>query len=256
MKLKLSAILIASLLMLNSCIVLKPVENDGSTDSAKNEQGSDSTQTNQDPETDYMEYYRSTIDSLFNVASGNYDENNIPLGATALYEGNLYGETNIMLQKAGFTLSDINGDNIPELLVGSIVPEDAANTGTTVYALYTVSEEKVKLVFESASKNSYSVLDDGTIFYQGSGGAIYSIFGLYDLSSNAETISCRDYWFTYEKDGNFDDIRCWHNTAGEMDPSISEELTISHDEFWQMQRDFAGQAKIFDLTTFSEYGDM
>jgi len=152
-------------------------------------------------------------------------------------------------------IRDLSGDGIPELLIGAAVGEEfEIAAGTVIYALFTIADNQVHLTLEGFRRNAYSILEDGSIFNQGSGGAAYRIFGLYDLTADGTGLICRDYWFTHEKDGNLHDIRCWHNTMGERDPAVSEELSLTRDEFWTKEEELAKQRKVLELTTFAEYG--
>ena len=57
------------------------------------------------------------------------------------------------------------------------------------------------------------------------------MFGEYVLSAEGK-LESKDYYFTYEKDEDFTEIGFYHNTAGDWDPKVSEELDVSEDEFW------------------------
>jgi hypothetical protein len=153
-----------------------------------------------------------------------------------------------MLGNAGYRIADYSGDRIPELLIGDV------NNGM-IYALYTVKDDQVHLTLEGAYRNAYYLLEDGSIFQQASGGAIYSIFGLYDLSADGSETICRDYWFTHEKDGDYEDIRCWHNTVGDMDIAVSEELAMTLEEFWAMEEKYADKIIVPKLIPFAEWTD-
>ena len=228
----------------------------GETAPDKPDQGDVQPETAQiEDAVNYEALYKPVLDEFFHLASGEYDENNIPEGGTALLEGNGWSGSNAMLWDSGYMIRDLSGDGIPELLIGSTAGEEYDVTaGTMIYALFTAADGQAKLTLEGASRNAYCILEYGSIFNQGSGGAVYHIFGLYDLTADGTALTCRDYWFTHEKDGNFEDIRCWHNTVGEMDPAVSEELSMTLDEFWAKEEELAKQRKVLDLTTFAEYG--
>ncbi len=201
--------------------------------------------------------YQPIIDGLFAVAAGNYDENNIPGGGTAMLEGNGWNDNDAMLWDAGYMIRDLSGDGVPELLIGSTAGEEYdIAAGTMIYALYTVADGQAHLTLEGAYRNAYHLQKDGSIFNRGSGGAIYSVYGLFDLTQDGTALSCRNYWFTHEKDGNFEDIRCYHNKTGEMNPDVSEELSISLDEFYEKSDALAGERQVLDLITFAEYGNV
>ena len=210
-----------------------------------------------DPEVDYVTFYQPVIDEFFRLAAGDYDENNIPEGGTSLLEANGWNRDDAMMWDAGYMICDLSGDGIPELLIGSTAGEEYdVVAGTMIYALFTAADGQVHLTLEGASRNAYCLLEDGSIFNQGSGGMIYSVFGLYDLTADGTALTCRDWWFTHEKDGNIEDIRCWHNTTGEMNPDVSEELAMTLDEFRAKEEELAKQRKVLELTTFAEYGGL
>jgi len=205
-----------------------------------------------EPAVDYEAVYKPVLDELFKIASCAYDfdtadESGIPEGAAGILESNGWGSSDLMLWESGYILQDFSGDGIPELLIG------AENNGM-IYALYTIADDAVHLLAEGTYRNMYYLTEDGLFLNQGSGGAIYSIIGTYELKAGESTLTCRDFWFTHEMDGSYEDIRCWHNTTGEMDPAVSEELAMTLDEFWEMEMDLLDKCVRLDVTTFGEYG--
>lgn len=249
MKTKMITILLAAMLAMTGCELRNtvpddPVEtsNTQETESAAEQTGN--TEEVTEPAVDYTAYYQPVIDDMFKAAVGEYDAVNVPEGGVGLREG--YGD---MIWDAGFAVTDLSGDGIPELLIGSL------GSGM-LFAVFTVSDGAPKLVLEGWYRNAYYLLQDGSIYNRGSGGAAYTILGIYDISEDGTALTCRDCWFTHEKDGNFEDIRCWHNTTGEMDPAVSEELPMTLDEFWEMESAFAEQVVIPNMTAFGEYGGL
>ncbi len=107
--------------------------------------------------------------------------------------------------------------------------------------------------FEGIARSGYRYLGEGKFFYQGSNGAMYTIFGIYTISSDGMSLSCNDFYFTYEKDDQFEEIGFYHNTSGEWDKSVSEKLLISADQFWQIESDLEKQIHNIALIPFSAY---
>ena len=200
----------------------------------------------------YEALYKPVLDELFKIAACAYDfdtadESGIPEGAAGILESNGWGSSDLMLWESGYIMQDFSGDGIPELLIG-------AEDNCMVYALYTISDNAVQLIAEGTYRNMYYLTEDGLFLNQGSGGAIYSIIGTYELKAGESALTCRDCWFTHEMDGSYEDIRCWHNTTGDMDPADSEELSMTLDEFWEMEMDLLDKCVSLDVTTFGEYG--
>ena len=201
-----------------------------------------------------MTFYQPVVDEFFRLAAGDYDENNIPEGGTSLLEANGWNRDDAMMWDAGYIIQDLSGDGIPELLIGSATGDEYdVPAGTMIYALFTLKDNEPQLIFDGTYRNAYILLGDGTILNSGSAGAAYSIFGIYKLTEDGSELDCQGYWFTHEKDGNFEDIRCWYNTVGEMDVSMSEELDMTLDEFWKKEEELISQKKIPKLTSFAEY---
>ena len=257
MKTKIITILLAAILAMTGCELRNTVpdapvetadtqETEAAAENTENENTENSGNTEEitEPAVDYTAYYQPVIDDMFKAAMGGYDAGNVPEGGIGLIEG--YGD---MLWDAGFAVTDLSGDGIPELLIGSL------GSGM-VYAIFSVSDGAPKPVLEGWYRNAYYLLQDGSIFNQGSGGAAYHIFGLYDLTADGTALTCRDCWFTHEKDGDFSNIVCWYNTSGVMDITVSEELPMTLDEFWEKENAFAEQILLPELTAFGVYGGL
>ena len=157
----------------------------------------------------------------------------------------------------GYTLFDISGDGVPELVIGDI-SEPAANgektgLGSQIYACYTAVDGTPQLVFEGWGRNGYWYAGENRIFNLGSGGAMYTIFGMYALSEDGTTLECTDYYFTYELDENFEEIGFFHNTTGEWDPDASEQLDVDEEAFWMIEEEMDQQIRNMELTPFSSY---
>lgn len=157
----------------------------------------------------------------------------------------------------GYTLFDISGDGVPELVIGDI-SEPAANgektgLGSQIYACYTAVDGTPQLVFEGWGRNGFWYAGENRIFNLGSGGAMYTIFGMYALSEDGTTLECTDYYFTYELDENFEEIGFFHNTTGEWDPDVSEQLDVDEEAFWMIEEEMGQQVRNMELTPFSSY---
>ena len=78
---------------------------------------------------------------------------------------------------------------------------------------------------------------------------MYSVLENYVLNANETGLSCKDFYFTKEKDESFDEIGFYHNTTGEMDASLSEEL--DEDTFWNKSAEYSSRTISFELVPFS-----
>ena len=122
--------------------------------------------------------------------------------------------------------------------------------GQNIYSAYTYKDIP-HLLLEGWSRNRCFLLEDGTFYTEGSNGAMYRILENYVLDENATQLSCKDYYFTKEKDESFEEIGFYHNTTEEWDVSVSEEL--EEDVFWSKYNEYGSRTISFELVPFSMY---
>ncbi len=199
---------------------------------------------------DYAEIYAPLIGEYYDfIVTGGTDEF-IEDGFIGVREVMGYTEPETLLGTLGFSITDLSGDGIPELM---IVNDDEWLPSTQILAVYSCVEGTPKLVFEGWARNRYHLMNDGRIYNEGSNGAAYSIFGIYELAEDGTKLLCSDYYFTYEKDETFTEIGIYHNTTGEWDKAVSEELRLMPEEFYNMQTDYLAETCKIEFTPFSEY---
>lgn len=78
--------------------------------------------------------------------------------------------------KVGYCMEDLDGDGVPELLIGSV-------EGSYIYAMYTMKEGAPVLVLRGSERNTYQLVSDGAFFSRGSNGAActgYNFYTFYD----------------------------------------------------------------------------
>lgn len=171
------------------------------------------------------------------------------------------GETGVMeaartlggdraMESIGYTMIDISGDGISELLIGAISENTASSQ---IYALYTAENGIPMLVLEGWGRSSYLYMGGSDFLYQGSDGAMYTMFGICTMVPDGKQVSWRDFYFTCPKDESFSEIGFYHNTCGEMDPSVSEELELVNEAFRQIEEALMSQTQSVELRPFSDY---
>lgn len=170
-------------------------ESELTTESIKNKVTEDilessETEENAIQETFIPDAYIPVLDgvySLINVFDGkNYTENPYDLpGIDEL----IYPAENPKdcLNTVGYELKDINNDDTDELFIA-----DKDN----IYAIYTIKNGKAVLVTEGWIRNRNYLLNDNTIFNEGSGGAINNMFGTYRLNSGATELEPLDIYYS------------------------------------------------------------
>lgn len=120
-----------------------------------------------------------------------YDEiiNQYYQGMIAKWSMNEFNERNLCYlagtemggaDNLGYCIMDINGDGTDELLIGGI--NEGTYTGM-FYDMYTIVDGQRVLVTTSGERDRYYVCEDYTIANEGSGGALNSVYGYYELVS-------------------------------------------------------------------------
>ncbi|MBQ3255985.1 MAG: hypothetical protein IJA67_01025 [Oscillospiraceae bacterium] len=154
------------------------------------------------------------------------------------------------LDTIGYVFTDLNGDGVDELLVGVFDTMDGAYVKNELYAGYTLVGDAPVLLFEGRARNAYSLMEGGSFYYYGSGGAMYSIFGE-AVVNDASDLAWVDYYFTYETDETMTEIGFFHNNSGEWNPHVSEQLDTDVDAFFAMQDEYAQRTVELDDTKFA-----
>lgn len=196
--------------------------------------------------------YREVLDQFVELIESNDIENGFE-GSSGVQECMMGASAETVLEDVGYTIADYSGDDIPELIIGSVFEGENGSYINDIYALYTLVDGKPKLVFEGWARNRYCILEDDTIYNAGSGGAMYSMFGTYSLSKDGQSLVCKDFYFTYEKNDDLTEFGFYHNTTGEWDKNVSEELDITEEEFWKFEEDTYTKNKKLDLTSLADY---
>ena len=198
--------------------------------------------------------YDAILDSVYDLIVNGYKEGSIYPFTLGIEEATFDADGAEGLKRIGYLIQDISGDGIPELLLGCVAGEDGqSEDGSVVLAVYTYADGQPVCTLEGWSRNSYRWLGDGEFFNQGSNGAMYSIFGTYQLSEDGTELACTSYYFTHEKDDTFEEIGLYYNTSGEWDTSVSEEFTQSEEEFWAIETDLIAQVQPLAWTSLAEY---
>ena len=192
--------------------------------------------------------YKETLDALYeNMTAGEGSNDQLAGSAGIMETVNALGRE-AALQGTGFSIEDITGDGVPELLVGSM-----PGSGESVYAVYTIRNGTPAAVFDGWARNGYYALGGGRFYYHGSGGAAYSAFGTCHLSYDGSRIEWEDFYFSDIKDSSAGTIGYFHNTTGIWKKAEAEELFISRDRFFEMDETLRTGIRAIGKVPFSEY---
>lgn len=206
------------------------------------------------PEADPLRGYGEVLDRFCALISDPDSDCEDVEGGMGVQEAARVMGSAAALEGIGYALLDVSGDGIPELLIGEIAETDGGVCrGSRICAAYTAVDGAPRFVFEGWYRNSYLYMGDGRFLNEGSGGAMYSMFGTYALSEDGAALNCEDFWFTYEKDETYTEMGFYQNNSGMWDKAVSRELDMTAEDFWRLEQKLEEQVRAVELTPFSVY---
>ena len=200
---------------------------------------------------DVMQIYSTVIRKYYDLICSGGDGTVEVVGEMGVIEAMGGLDTEEALNSIGYTIRDLSGDGIPELVIGEFSEADTGY-GTMIYALYTLDNGEAKLVFDGWYRSCYRWMGENRFAYNGSGGAMYSIFGIAELTEDGKALQWKDYYFTHETDESFSEIGCYYNTTGEWEVSVSEKLDITLDELWELEEQLLKDKQWLEMKPMSE----
>ena len=193
--------------------------------------------------------YAPILENLRNILTKGLEGRDREDGEYGVMEAVQGREGSEALRSVGWLVRDLSGDGVPELVIGSVEQgEDGKFRGSQIYALYTLKNGKPHLTQEGTFRNAFALMDNGQFFHHGSGGAMYSIFGVFALTQDGTSLVCQDYWFTHEKNRTTWELGFYHNSSGQMDTAVSEE--VSETTFMEQTEKLSQQRRDYEFSVF------
>ena len=159
-----------------------------------------------------------------------------------------YTEKDILMKQIGYVIMDINGDNVPEFLMGENANYDEKGDKSYILGGYTYMDGELVCFIDGWARSSNIWMGNGKIYYYGSNGVYSSLFGQKYLDSDCE-VKWDDFYFSDEKDDG--SIGFFHNKTGVYDIGAAEELDMEEDAFWNLYND--SKYELLNWKPFSEY---
>ncbi|MCR5301209.1 MAG: hypothetical protein K6E49_02085 [Lachnospiraceae bacterium] len=204
-------------------------------------------------EIDYEALYAPVFDEVFEVLDYGFNiDKEYDYVSGGLSEKVMYSQDDDLLNSIGYLITDMSGDGIPELLIGS---DENYNdeTNSYIYTLCSIIDEKPECIIAGSTRSSYNYMGDDHFYYEGSGGASITIFGKNHLSRDGSEIVWDDFYFTDEKEDG--EIGIYHNNTGIFSGDESEELNISEKEFSGKMNEYRDRCVTIKWTPIGQYRD-
>ncbi len=202
---------------------------------------------------DYEALYAPVLDQFHYLISGcaysySFD------GDSGVSEIMLYSDPADALGFIGYAITDLSGDGIPELYIGS---SDEAGPGsfpsTRTLAVYNCTSGQPALSFESWFRSDHNYLGDGAFYSYGSSGFDQTAIGRAVLSEDGSSLKYTDFYFTMSEPDNIENLHYYYNSSGEWDTSVSQLLDDDGSEFNEAWDILASGFQYIDVKPFADY---
>ena len=158
------------------------------------------------------------------------------------------------LQQLGYTLQDISGDGVPELLIGWISQKrGAGHYGKEIYAIYTFADDSVKYVAEGWSRSSLQLMANDNLVTRGGTGISHQVLAVEHLQPDGN-LGCYELYFTWPKD---DGLGVYRNMSCRSEADASQETDMTVEEFNEMRSEYANNSveiEFLPLKDFKKHG--
>lgn len=172
-----------------------------------------------------------------------------------ILEAGIGRNTDDALTHIGYTFYDVDGNGIEELIIADMLNDDGGPWDNRILLMYTLHDDKPVLLIDGWARNAYYLLNDNTIFNEGSGGAAYTIFATYRMAEDGISLEVIDYYYS----GYYGDSEWgwFHNTTGETTEDESEMIEFEDENTPEnMIVNYYSQVKKLDLTYFATMLDI
>lgn len=202
-------------------------------------------------DTDYEALYAPVFDEVFEVLDYGFNmDKEYKYVSGGLSEKVMYSGDDDLLKSIGYQMTDLSGDGIPELLIGSDEEYDGS-ARSYIYILCSITDDKPTLVAAGSTRSSYNYMGDEHFYYQGSGGASITIFGENHLSRDGSELVWDDFYFTDEKENG--EIGIYYNNTGIFGAEDAEELDMSEEEFSEKMSEYQDRCETIPWTPIGSY---
>ena len=176
-------------------------------------------------------------------------------------EAKIGRDTSEALACIGYTFYDVDGNGIEELIIADMSNDGGGRWDNRILLMYTLHDDKPVLLIDGWARNRYYLLNDGTIYHEGSGGAAYTAFATYRMAENGISLDVIDYYFSdYQDDSSKEywliegNWGWFHNTTGEQKKDESEWTEFENEDVpWKMMEGYLVQVKELELTFFEKF---
>ena len=153
-------------------------------------------------------------------------------------------------QQLGYTLQDISGDGVPELLIGWISQKrGVGHYGKEIYAIYTFADGRVKYVAEGWSRSSLQLMANDNLVARGGSGISHQVLAVEYLQPDGN-LGCYELYFTWPKD---DGLGVYRNQVCRSEVDASQEMDMTVEEFNEMRSEYANHSVEIEFLPLKDF---
>ena len=200
--------------------------------SDKAEVPTEATQTDEsdDPDTIYLKpcnTYQDILDNTYTVITNQWADivgTDDIFDSTGIWEAGMGRSTDEALARIGYTLYDVDGNGIEELIIVDTPEHDGGpwEWDNRIILMYSLADDKPVLLIAGVVRGRYYLLNDNTIYHEGSDGAAYSVCATYRMAKDGVSLETIDFYFSGYRDDSVKGYELiegnwgwFHNTIGD-----------------------------------------
>lgn len=197
----------------------------------------------------YEQEYAKVVDSVYEFIADGTSDNLPEQGRTGICEVRDFAKREAALQQLGYTLQDISGDGVPELLISWISQKrGAGHYGKEIYAIYTFADDSVKYVAEGWSRSSLQLMANDNLVTRGGTGISHRCL-LLSICSDGN-LGCYELYFTWPKD---DGLGVCRNMSCRSEADASQETDMTVEEFNEMRSEYANNSVEIEFLPLKDF---
>ena len=150
----------------------------------------------------------------------------------------------------GYAYSDLDKDGQSELLIGNFEGTGSSDVKNEIYAAYTFDGDLAVPLLEKQKRNTFALTDTGTLYFHGSDGEAFHIVAEYEIT--VDGIVCKNFYFSYPKFGDINDLEIFHNTTGQWDPKASEKVDMTLEQLEELRKEIAARTVPIDAQLLAQ----
>ncbi len=219
-------------------------ENEGKTKDAG------STEDAEAVEGSYEDAYKEILDKYYVAMNEKWDMQQVSEASLNYMSVYMKSEKGDFLVGTGYYISDIDGNGIPELLIGNT--EDNEFFKNTVFEVYTLVDNQPEIILSGEDRCIYYLCDDGKFINQISGGPASTSCYILEIGEDGKTLNAVEGVRTDIPDLNDSSTINWYFT-NDLDYDCTNDELITEDEANQNIERYTNMHISVPFISFTEY---